>query len=126
MNVNDLAEPKGDAIDLHVGDKFDGIIENVGTWREVIGKFGASTKLPLSIVVNGETRTRWIKKGSREASVIAAAVRAAGVDALLKGGRLQGARIDDVPTDKGNPMHDFAYRYTPPATGGVSASDLFD
>jgi hypothetical protein len=126
MNVNDLAQPKGDAIDLAVGDKFDGIVEHVGEWREVIGKFGTSTKLPLLIVVNGEPRTRWIKKGSREASVIASAVRAAGADAIVKGGRLQGARIADVPTDKGNPMHDFAYKYTPPTSGGLSASDLFD
>lgn len=126
MNINDLAEPKGDAIDLKVGDKVDGVIEHIGEWRELVGKFGTSTKLPLTLVVDGEPKTRWIKKGSREARVIADAVRTAGADELAKGGRLQLARIDDKPTDKGNPMHDFAAKYTPPAGGGVAASDLFD
>ena len=127
MDINDLAPPKGDALDLAVNDKFDGIIEHVGEFRPISGKFGTHDKLPITLIIDGSAKTRWIKKGSREASVIASAVRAAGADALLKGGRLQGARIADVPTDKGNPMHDFAYKYTPPtATTGVSASDLFD
>jgi hypothetical protein len=126
VNINDLAQPKGDALDLAVGDTFDGIVEHVGEWRAITGKFGTHDKLPILVNINGEPRTRWIKKGSREASVIAAAVRAAGAEALVKGGRLRGARIDDVPTDKGNPMHDFAYKYTPPtSTVGVNASDLF-
>lgn len=126
MDINELAEPKGDAIDLKVGDKVDGIIDHVGEWREIVGKFGATTKAPITLVVDGEPRTRWIKKGSREARVIADAVRAAGSTSLDRGGRLQIARIEDKPTDKGNPMHDFAAKYTPPTGSGVSASDLFD
>lgn len=127
MDINDLAPPKGDAIDLKaVGDRFDGIIEHVGEWRMIDGKFGSHEKLPILIVMDGEPRTRWIKRGSREASVIAGAVRDAGATELLKGGRLAVKRVDDVPTDKGNPMHDFAAKYTPPTTGsGVSADDLF-
>mgnify|MGYP000045880542 CR=1 FL=1 len=128
MDINDLAPPKGDPIDLKmVGDKLDGIVEHVGEWRTITGKFGPKDKAPITLLVDGEPRTLWLPKGSRMASVIAGAVRSAGCTSFLASGRLQLARIEDVPTDKGNPMHDYAAKYTPPSTSsGVSASDLFD
>lgn len=128
MRANDMAGPRGEAIKLAIGEKIAGAVEAVGEFREIDGKFGKSIQAPITVVIDGENKTLWVKKGSRLASVIADAIRAAGVEELKEGGRLQVARIEDKPTDKGNPMHDFAAKYTPPVTAGssVSASDLFD
>lgn len=129
MNIDDLAGPKtGDAIDMKtIGDRYDGLIDGIGEWREVTGKFGPQTKLPLTLNIDGASRTRWLKKGSREVTVIADAVRTAGATALDRGGRLQVVRVEDVPTTKGNPMHDFVAKYTAPAaSSGRNVDDLFD
>lgn len=129
MHIDDLSPPKGEAIDLKApGEKFDGIVEHVGELRTITGKFGTQEKWPITLMIGGEPRTHWLPKGSREATVIADAIRAAGANSLLKGGRLQVVRIEDVPTNKGNAMKDYAAKYTPPSSssGGIGADDLFD
>jgi len=127
VDLNELNTPGGGtAFDFsEIGAEFEAELVSIGEWREITGKFGVKVKAPFNLIIDGEPRTLWVPKGSRMASVIGNAFRDAGLERADCGGRLKMRRIADVPTDKGNPMHDFAARYTPAAkAAAVNLADF--
>jgi hypothetical protein len=69
-------------------------------------------------------RTLWVKKNSRLATVLGQAFKEAGLTSIATGGVLKLRRVNDVDTGKGNPMHDFAARYTPATGTGPELEDF--
>jgi hypothetical protein len=125
MDITDLATPNGAAIDLtEVGDTIEGVLDSIGSVRPITGKFGTVDKFPFNLTVQGEDRTLWVKQHSRLATVLANAFKEAGLTTIATGGVLKVRRVQDVPTDKGNPMHDFQAKYTPPAGVGPELEDF--
>jgi hypothetical protein len=125
MDITDLATPNGAAIDLpEPGDTIEGQLVSIGDWRDINGKFGTTVKAPFNLICDGEDRTLWVKKNSRLATVLGAAFKEAGLEKIVCGGVLKVRRVQDVPTDKGNPMHDYQAKYTPPAGVGPELDDF--
>lgn len=125
MELTDLATGGGTAIDLtEVGTTIEGTLQSIGDWRDINGKFGVTIKAPFNLLVDGEERTLWVKKNSRLATVLGQAFKDAGLTTITTGGTLKVRRVNDVPTDKGNPMHDFQAKYVPPAGVGPELDDF--
>lgn len=125
MELTELATGGGTAIDLTtIGDTIEGTLQSIGDWRPITGKFGTVDKSPFNLVIDSEDRTLWVKKNSRLATVLGQAFKDAGLTSITVGGVLKVRRIQDVPTDKGNPMHDYQAKYTPAA--GTSNVELDD
>jgi hypothetical protein len=125
MDITDLATPNGTPIDLQeVGDTVEGTLQSIGDWRDIDGKFGTVTKAPFNLKVGDEDRTLWVKKNSRLATVLGQAFKEAGLTSIAPGGVLKIRRAPDVDTGKGNPMHDFQAKYTPPAGVGPELEDF--
>lgn len=126
LDMNELTTGSGKAIDLDaVGDSIEGSLTGVGEWREMNTNYGPKIKSPFNLVIDGEERTLWVKKGSRLATVIGQAFKDAGLASIATGGVLKVKRIENVSTTKGNPMHDFRAKYTPSASA-TPAPDLDD
>jgi hypothetical protein len=113
MDLNELAPPTGVAVDLEINDVIEGVLEHVGDWRPITGKFGTKDKSPWLLVTDDGDKTLWVEKGSRLARVLGSAIRDAGLKELEVGGSMKVKRIEDAPTDKGHGMKDYIARYTP-------------
>ena len=125
MDITDLATPNGAAIDLtEVGDTIEGQLVSIGEWRDIDGKFGTVTKAPFNLKVGDEDRTLWVKRNSRLATVLGQAFKDAGLSSITTGGVLKVRRVNDVPTNKGNPMHDYQAKYVPPVGVGPELDDF--
>ena len=125
MELTELATGGGTAIDLtEVGTTIEGTLQSIGDWRDINSQFGTVSKAPFNLVVDGEDRTLWVKKNSRLATVLGQAFKDAGLTAITTGGTLKVRRVNDVPTNKGNPMHDFQAKYTPPVGTGPELDDF--
>ena len=128
MNVNDIGDPIGDAVNLGVGEEIEGTLENIGEWRVIATRqFHPDTPTsPWAIKVGDDLRTLWVDKGTRLATILSSAMREAGVSAEIPlGGTLKVRRVEGIDTGKGNPMNDYKARYTPPART-VTVSGLSD
>jgi hypothetical protein len=125
MDITELATPNGTPIDLtEIGDTIEGVLQSIGDWRIITGKFGDTTKAPFNLIVGDEERTLWVKKNSRLATVIGQAFKEAGLTSIATGGVLKVRRVQDVPTTKGNPMHDYQAKYVPPLGVGPELEDF--
>jgi len=125
MDITELATPNGQAIDLdEIGTTIEGVLESIGDWREIDGKFGVTTKAPFNLKIGDEDRTLWVKKSSRLATVIGQAFKEAGLTSIAVGGTLKVRRVNDVDVGKGNPMHDYQAKYTPPVGVGPELADF--
>lgn len=123
MDITELAAGGGTAIDLdEIGITIEGTLTSIGEWRDIKSQFGTVVKAPFNLTVGDEERTLWVKKSSRLATVIGQAFKDAGLTSITVGGTLKIRRVNDVPTNKGNPMHDFQAKYVPPT---ANASDFF-